>query len=225
MSEPQPASDEIAKTLRIRATSLHAQVSERLRVMIGSGELAAGEKIQERALCELLGVSRTPLREALKALANEGLIELLPNRGSRVAVFTRQQLQEAFAVMAALEGLAGEEACESADETEIVEIEALHQELLEYYREGNAGDYFAINRAIHERIVLVSHNETLIEVYRGLNHRVRAMRFAMRMDPQQWREAIEEHESILRHLKRRDGRELGALLRYHLRNKLRDAPA
>src|SRR5689334_15276811 len=92
--------------------SLHERVIAGLRDMIVEGELAAGARIPERVLCERFAVSRTPLREALKALASEGLVELLPNRGARVTRLTEQDVEDMFQVMASLEALSGTLACE-----------------------------------------------------------------------------------------------------------------
>src|SRR5215210_2724464 len=87
---------------------LHETVVDRLRDMIVHGELEAGAKLNERVLCESLGTSRTPLREALKYLASEGLVRLLPNRGAIVAPLEAERVKQIFAVMGALEALAGE---------------------------------------------------------------------------------------------------------------------
>ena len=93
---------------RIERRSLHHEVVGRLRGMILQGELQAGERIPERVLCDRFGISRTPLREALKVLATEGLIDLLPNRGAAVSRISAEGLREAFQVMGALEALGGD---------------------------------------------------------------------------------------------------------------------
>ena len=105
---------------------LHEAVVDRLRDMIVQGELEPGTKLNERVLCTVLGRSRTPLREALKFLASEGLVELLPNRGAIVAKLDPERIKQIFAVMGALEGLAGELACRHASDADINEIRALH---------------------------------------------------------------------------------------------------
>ena len=90
---------------------IHDQLLEHLRDLVIEGELAAGARVPERLLCERFGVSRTPLREALKVLAAEGLIELSPNRGARIARPTAEDVAQALKVIGALEALAGELAC------------------------------------------------------------------------------------------------------------------
>src|SRR6266700_1157598 len=91
--------------------SLHGEVLGLLRVYLVEGNIPDGTRIPERQLCEMLGITRTPLREALKVLASEGLVDLLPNRGARVARLTERDVDDMFQVMAALESLSGALAC------------------------------------------------------------------------------------------------------------------
>jgi DNA-binding GntR family transcriptional regulator len=98
--------------------SLHDEILTRLRDHIVEGNIADGGRVPERQLCEMLKISRTPLREALKVLASEGLVELLPNRGARVRPLSEQDLGELFDVMGGLEGLAGRLACENITDAE-----------------------------------------------------------------------------------------------------------
>ncbi len=102
------------------------------------------------------GISRTPLREAFKVLASEGLVELLPNRGARVAPLDEADIENMFEVMAALEALAGSLACARIAEAELAEIAALHYEMLAQYTRRNLPDYFRLNQAIHAAIVAAS---------------------------------------------------------------------
>src|ERR1700685_2379658 len=95
---------------------LHYELAARLLDMIVDGELKPAQKVPEAELCERFGVSRTPMREALKVLAAEGLINLLPNRGAAVAKITQQEIEELFPIMGALEALAGELACAKMDD-------------------------------------------------------------------------------------------------------------
>src|SRR5262245_4050443 len=115
------------------AATLHGEVLAKLRDYFGDDNLREGARIPERQLCEMLGVSRTPLREALKVLASEGLIDLLPNRGARVPVLSEQDVRELFNVVAGLEALAGRLACEAITDEEFAAIEALHHEMYAFY--------------------------------------------------------------------------------------------
>jgi len=105
--------------------SLHGEILLRLRDYVVEGSIPDGARVPERQLCEMFGISRTPLREALKVLAAEGLIELLPNRGARVRQLSQRDLEELFDVMAGLESLAGRLACEPITDDEIVAIKQL----------------------------------------------------------------------------------------------------
>src|SRR5437762_12222501 len=115
---------------------LHEEVVGRVRAMLLDGEIPPGARIPERDLCEKLQVSRTPLREALKVLAAEGLVQLLPNRGSRAAKLTDKDLHDLFEVCQGLEALAGELACERITDAQIGEIAAAHAAMAQHYREG-----------------------------------------------------------------------------------------
>src|ERR1700676_3827541 len=120
--------------------SLHDEAGNRLRELIIRGELRPNEHLGERELCERFGISRTPLREALKVLAVEGLVELLSHRGARVACLTHADVQNMFEVMASLEALSGELAAARITEQQVVEIDAIHATMVEAYgRRGLPG--------------------------------------------------------------------------------------
>ena len=201
--------------------SLHGEVLSRLRDYVVEGNIPDGGRVPERQLCELLGVSRTPLREALKVLAAEGLIELLPNRGARVRELGKHDLEELFDVMGGLESLAGRLACETITDEEIAEIERLHYEMYGYYLHRDMHNYFQVNQHIHERIVAASRNEALRSIYANLAGRIRRVRYSANFarKRQRWAEAMREHEAILDALRRRAGSELSDILFQHLRNK------
>ena len=107
----------------------YGDVVSGIRDLIIKGELAPGSRVPERVLCEKFGVSRTPLREALKVLASEGLIDLLPNRGARIVDLTEDDIEEMFQVMGALESLAGELAARKITEEDLAELRALHYQM------------------------------------------------------------------------------------------------
>lgn len=203
----------------LRRRSLHEDVTEALREMIVSGQLALGQKIPERELCEAYGVSRTPLREALKVLATDGLVTLEPNRGAWVSQITVEDLEEVFPVLGALEALAGELACINARDAEIEDIGRLHEEMLARYEARDLDRYFTVNREIHEAILAAARNETLAAHYTSLAARVTRSRYIASMTDERWQRAVEEHEEIMRALEARDGARLAAILRAHLENK------
>jgi DNA-binding GntR family transcriptional regulator len=201
--------------------SLHDEILTRLRDHIVEGNIPDGGRIPERQLCEMLGISRTPLREALKVLAAEGLIELLPNRGARVKQLSERDLAELFDVMGGLEALAGRLACENISDAGIAEIERLHYEMYGFYLRSDMHNYFLVNQRIHERIVAASRNETLRSTYATFAGRIRRVRYSANFARKRarWAEAMREHEMILDALRRRAASELADILFHHLRNK------
>src|SRR5260370_145954 len=133
--------------------------------------IADGGRVPERQLCAMFGISRTPLREALKVLASEGLVDLLPNRGARVRQLSEHELGELFDVMGGLEGLAGRLACENITDEEIAGIERLHYAMYGFYLHRDMHGYFQINQLIHQKIVEASRNATLLATYANFARR------------------------------------------------------
>ncbi|MGY4194133.1 DNA-binding GntR family transcriptional regulator [Bradyrhizobium sp. USDA 4520] len=175
--------------------------------------------LPERDLCERLQIARTPLREALKVLAAEGLVQLLPNRGSRAAKLTDKDMRDLFEVCQGLEALAGELACERITDGEIEQIAAAQAAMAQHYRGGDLIEYYRCNRAIHEAIVTAAGNPVLAGLYASVTARIRRARYVTPMTPQRWALAVMEHEAILNALQRRDGTGLSHILRAHLRHK------
>ena len=199
---------------------LHEETVDRLRDLIVQGELAPGSRLNERVLTARLGVSRTPLREAIKLLATEGLVDLLPNRGAVVAPIEPARIAETLAVMGALESLAGELVCAQTSDERLAEIRALHYEMLAMHARRDLDGYFRYNQAIHLKIVEASGNSVLAQTYRQLNANVRRVRYMANLSPERWDAAVQEHEAILAALSARDAARLKRLLRDHLSAKL-----
>jgi len=199
---------------------LHNEVADRLRELITRGELSPGERLNERLLTERFGISRTPLREAIKILSAEGLVKLLPNRGAIVTTITPANAQDMFQVMAVLEALAGELACQRASDEDIAEVAELHERMRAYHADGDLTDYFEFNQRIHQKIVDCAGNLELTDAYRRISVRIRRARYMANLSKSRWNEAMDEHEDILDALVRRDSERLKALLAAHLANKL-----
>jgi DNA-binding GntR family transcriptional regulator len=194
-------------------------LAERLREMIIEGELAPGARLNERGLCERLGVSRTPLREAFRVLAAEGLVDLQPNRGAQVVAFSDDDIRESFEVMGALEALSGELACRRIGDDEVAEIKALTFEMLACHARHDLPAYYRLNRAIHDRINEAAGNALLRQMYVTLNQRIQNLRFRSNLDREKWNRAAREHAAIVEALEARDGSRLAATLRSHLEHK------
>ncbi|MGA0597495.1 GntR family transcriptional regulator [Enterovirga sp. CN4-39] len=198
---------------------LHDEVADRIRELIREGELEPRARVNELELSERFGISRTPLREAIKILATEGLLELLPNKGARVASISPEETDEMIEVVAGLEGTAAELACRLITDEEIDAIAERHTRMVEAFRAGDNVAYFTLNREIHEAIMAASRNATLQGIYATLSGRIQRARYAAHKTPEQWQRALEEHEDMLRLLKARDGEALAALMRRHIRGK------
>jgi DNA-binding GntR family transcriptional regulator len=200
-------------------TSLHFRVADILRDKITYGELAPGMRLTERVLCEELNVSRTPLREALKTLASEGLVELLQNRGAMVTPMTLADTAQTFEVLSVLEGLSGELACARADEAAVAGLRQLHEEMRACHDAGDREGYFELNQAIHARLFLLAGNPVLASTHDKLNLRLRRARYFANVSQSRWDSAMAEHEQIIAALEARNGKRLRALLEEHIRNK------
>ncbi len=198
---------------------LHVQVAERLRVGIDSGELAPGARLNEVELCNDMGVSRTPLREAIRSLATEGLVELQPNRGAIVSVVSSEDVTEILPIMASLEGLGGRLAAVNMESEKILQVRNIHNQMISHYRNGAVDDYFETNRLIHELITEGSGNQTLVDTINNLSAKVRRARFSAHMTQESWAKAVAEHEEMIDALESRDSNRLESVLIQHIETK------
>src|SRR5690349_4631070 len=198
LKETDLAEADGASPLPAGPTSLLSQrIADVLRDRIVTEEFAAGERIRERTLAAELNVSRTPLREALKILAADGLIVLLPNRGAIVAKPSAAEIQERLDLLGALEAFAGERAAVEATDAERAEIRALHHEMLAAYERRDRRAYFHLNQRIHLAIIAAARNGALAAVYKQLNHQLYGYRFRSSGNVEHWRNAIAEHARII----------------------------
>lgn len=204
----------------IERRALHEDLAEHLRRAIIHGEFEQGERISEKALCERFAVSRTPVREALKILSVEGLVQLNQNRGAAVTELTRRDLEEVFPVMGALEALAGELAARNATDVQIERMRALQTRLVAMYNKGDRRGYFRVNEEIHQLILSAADNAFLARLMRSVSGQVRRARYNANLSRARWTAAVAEHEEILEAFAKRDAARLSRLLKAHLANKL-----
>lgn len=198
---------------------LNASAYEALKARIVRGELRPGTPLSERALCESLSVSRTPLREAIKRLANEGLVEISETRRVRVARVTVDEVVNLLAVMAVLEGLSGEQACDKATDADLDELAQLQTAMEAAFAQADHAAYFALNQRIHLTILRMADNAPLADYFHNLNARLRHVRERLTPTPERWRQAVDEHAEMLALLRRKDGKRLRTLMETHLRSK------
>jgi DNA-binding GntR family transcriptional regulator len=208
-----------AEIIAIPRAALHEQVAQRLRQMLVEGRIAPGAKLNERELSERLNVSRTPLREAIKMLAAEGLVELLPNRGAVAVSLNEADILNTFEVMGGLEAQAGELAAERITGQELAEIQAMHFEMMAAYTRRDLSAYYTLNARIHSAISAAAKNPVLTQVYQQVNARLQALRFRSNQDGEKWKNAMKEHDKMIEALAAHDGAAMREVLLSHLRNK------
>jgi DNA-binding GntR family transcriptional regulator len=208
-----------AEIIAIPRAALHEQATQCLRQMLVEGQIAPGAKLNERELCERLNVSRTPLREAIKTLAAEGLVELLPNRGAIAVELTESDVLNTFEVMAGLEGMSGELAAQRITEAELAEIRAMHFEMMAAYTRRDLSAYYRLNAAIHRAINAAARNPVLTAIYTQVNARLQALRFRSNQDGEKWKHAVEEHAQMIDALQARDPAAMRAVLLVHMDHK------
>jgi DNA-binding GntR family transcriptional regulator len=184
--------------------------------MVIEGELAPGTRLHEGNLGKTLGVSRTPLREALKFLVSEGLLELSPGRGAVVRQFTAKDVHDSLIVLGSLEGLAGRLACANATDAEIREVQQLHDRMMDMYEKRDRLPYFKLNQAIHSAILRLTKNEALVSVHGVLQARLKRIRYIGNEGPEKWAGAVADHEEIIMALAARDPERLSTILTAHM---------
>jgi len=198
---------------------LHDEVAGRLRALIQAGELKPQERLNEGKLAARFGISRTPLREAIKMLAAEGLVELLPNRGAVVLELSIKDISETFETISGLEAMSGEFACARVTNEEVNEIRALHFEMLACHALRDLPGYYRLNQMIHDAINKAARNDVLRQTYTTINSRLQALRFRSNFDRDKWDAAVREHSEMIEALDARDGRRLAGILKVHVLNK------
>jgi DNA-binding GntR family transcriptional regulator len=216
---PREAEDEAVLGGR-RKGQLHTEAAAHLRSMILSGEMPPGMRLREQQLCAELGVSRTPVREALRTLAAEGLVDLLPNRSVVVSQLHAPDIADLFKVFGTIEGLAAELACEKITEAEIAEIGRLLASMVDYHTSRDRAEYMRINQLIHQRTVEIAASPVLYSVWQTLLPRVERARALANLDTGRWTGALIEHTKMFTALAARDGALLGPLTRKHFENSL-----
>ncbi len=198
------------------AVALHEQARSRLRSLIVRGHLPPGASIVETDLSRSLGISRTPLREALKLLAVEGLVELRSNRSSQIAALRGSEIEQVFEVMAGLEGLAAGLAAERASASDLKRLRQLQERMELHHDRGDRDDYFAANQEVHRLVVECAKNPILASTHDGLFARAERARFLALASRPRWDESVVEHRDLLAALEARDSAAASRILSLHV---------
>lgn len=201
----------------LRRRSLHEEIRTKLRSMIIKGQLAPGTRLGEVELCDMLGVSRTPLREALKLLEGENLVEIRPHRGARVTMLDASETADLFEAASGIEAFAARLAANRITPEELDQLGLLQDRIEKAMREGRQAVYSRLNAEIHRDIVAASGNSTLTVIHRDLLGRIeRARRVALTAFGRP-EESIDEHRAILDAIAAKDGDRAAELLGAHVR--------
>lgn len=200
----------------IARSALYQEVAERLRSRIFAHELAPGAWIDEQALAESFGISRTPMREALKVLAAEGLVTLKPRRGCYVTEVTERDLDEIFPVLALLEGRCAYEAAQKAKGPQLKRLQVLHEKL---ERAGAAGDveaYFQANQDFHLALQELAGNRWLMQAIEDMRKVLKLIRRHSLLREGRVAESLEEHRAIMAGIRAADPDAAEQAMRLHL---------
>ncbi len=197
-------------------TAIAQWVSNVLRDKIVKGVYPPGSRLVERKISAELGLSRTPVREALKLLHADGLIAISRNKGAQVLQYGPQEALALFDVIASLESLAAERLAEHISTETLDQLEELHAQMMTYYKIGNQTDYFDTNSEIHDFIVENSGNQIIVETHKRLIARARRGRYLAIMEPDRLVEAVSEHEVLMTAMRNKDKDAAAQIWRQHM---------
>lgn len=201
---------------RIAPTALYQEVAERLRQRIFAHELLPGTWVDEQKLAEQYGISRTPLREALKVLASEGLVILKPRRGCYVTEISPQDLDDIFPLIALLEGRCAAEAVAKMTPADLEQLTAIHERLELSAREERIADFFEANQEFHKTIQELANNRWLLQVIQDLRKVLKLSRLHSLSLEGRLQQSLEEHRAILAALKAGDAPQVEKAMHDHL---------
>jgi DNA-binding GntR family transcriptional regulator len=209
----QPDTDHIEP---IHRRTLHDEVLPRVRDMIIEGVIEAGTRINETELGLRLGVSRTPLREAIKTLAGEGLIELVTSKGAVVRRFSRDDVAHMLESIKLFETFSAKQACLHATDVEIKAVAKLHKSMVQEYKKRNRLNYYKLNQAIHSELVRLGGNPVIADLHGMMQARLKRIRYLGNQEPEKWAGAMAEHEEMMKALAERNGEALAEVMGRHM---------
>jgi DNA-binding GntR family transcriptional regulator len=198
--------------------ALYQDVAERLRQQIYARELPPGSWIDELRIAAEYGISRTPLREALKVLAVEGLVTMKLRRGAYVTDVSRDDVQQVYHLLALLESDAAGEAAAHADDAALQHLRTLHEQLEKRQRQPDA--FFAANEAFHLALLLAAGNRWRLQIVTDLRKVMKLNRHHSLFRRGRLAESLAEHRALLDALLQRDAQRACALMQQHFRNGL-----
>ena len=201
---------------RIAQTALYQEVAERLRLRIFAHQIAPGDWIDEQALAADFGISRTPLREALKVLAAEGLVTLKPRRGCYVTEISERDLDDIFPLMAMLEGRSAWEAATKLQPDDLAQLEDIHARLEAYAASGQVDGFFELNQDFHRQLQEISGNRWLLQLAQDLRKVLKLTRMHSLTVDGRLQQSMAEHRAVMAALRAGDATAAEAAMREHL---------
>jgi DNA-binding GntR family transcriptional regulator len=201
---------------RIQTGYLAQEAAKRIRDMIRRGTIKKGDRIPEEPMCRAMGVSRTPLREALRILSSEGLIELIPNKGAYVAQPSIKAIGEMFYVMSILEAACARVCTEKLDNAGLKRLDDLYQKLEEHCQAEDREKYMAVNHSFHSLVQELSGNKVLSEVINGLRQKILLYRYRQIYQPDRLKESMQEHRDLQQAFRERNPEAAARFMQAHL---------
>ena len=201
---------------RIPTGYLAQEAAQRIREMIRKGTLKKGDRILEEPMCHAMGVSRTPLREALRILSSEGLIQLIPNKGAYVAQPSINDIGEMFHVMSILEGECARACAEKLDPEGMKRLDDLYRKLEEHCRAEDRERYMAVNHSFHSLVQDLAGNKVLSEVINGLRQKILLYRYRQIYQPDRLLESMQEHRDLQQAFRERNPAAAERCMQEHL---------
>jgi len=214
---PEDASTQ-SELPKLERKSLAERVADELRDLVLLEKLAPGANIPERETAEALGVSRTPLRESLRILAAEGLVDIAPNRPPKVADPSIAEIGSLLEVQGALEALAGELACRHAEALAVEKIIGIEAAMRSTSDQSDPIEFFQLDMTFHSLIVAASGNEPLMHTHQHYNSRLWRARFISSRQRVNRPDTLKQHAMIVAALKKRDGKACAQALKHHLQS-------
>jgi len=195
---------------------LYEDVADRLREQIFSKQLASGSWLDEQSLADQFGISRTPMREAIKVLASEGLVTIKMRRGAYVTEVARTDLEQIFTILSLLEGQAAKETATKATEAELNMLDHLHHRLEKAAADRDIEQFFEINVKFHELIQEIAGNRWMNGVIADLRKVLKLHRKDSLTSTGRLQNSLVEHREILRSILKRDEVAAELAMRKHL---------
>lgn len=187
-----------------------------LRHAILMGELKPGERLMEINLAKRLGVSRTPIREAIRMLELEGLVIMIPRKGAQVAQITKKDLEDVLEVRGALEKLAIELACDKITKSQIIQLKQTVTEFKKAMEEEDITRLAEMDVAFHDIIFAATQNPRLIQIINNLREQMYRYRVEYLKDRQSHKQLVKEHEEIISNLEQHDKMSAGIHIVDHI---------